>query len=111
MTRVKLIKKTFAKPEKMASFGSFYTYPRVRPEVNSNPSWYSRQTRVNKALRILDREKEPYRIRGDWVRLPREIMDALEYEGINERYVKTRESIVDFSTLDEPEWKEIMKEV
>lgn len=79
--------------------------------LSQSPASFRKQSKAGKALRVLDQSKEPYRIDGDWVRLPREIMDALEYEGINDRYVKTNEYFTDFSLLGETETDLLIYEV
>ena len=84
---------------------------RVYPKVKPGPNAFVKQSKVDKNIRILNYGEEPYRINGDWVRLPREVMDALEYEGVSDRYVRAREFAVDFAVLDTPEFIEMMKEV
>ena len=84
---------------------------RVRPEVGQGPGAFNKQSKVVKNLRVLAQKEEPYRIDGDWVRLPREIMDALEYEGVNERYVKTQEFWIDFAECDDSAVSRMIYEV
>lgn len=76
---------------------------RVEPVIGTSPVSYRAQSKVDKNLRVIDSLQPAYRIDGDWVRLPREIMDALECEGVCDRYVKAQEYIIDHSLLGDAE--------
>ena len=83
----------------------------VEPVIGTNPVSYRAQAKVHKNLRVIDSAMPVYRIDGDWVRLPREIMDALECEGVNERYVKAQEYFLDPSLLGDAEAMMLIYEV